>query len=154
MLQLFLEEMTSTFINVFSITDCLAQDRFLKTPLGYWPVDFRRFIIAKTGNIKNITKAAVILHNFLMRKSTRNMYCPPDYVDHETSQGLSPGSWRNEATEIQGLIDLRRQGSNNSTRAAKEVRNDSEGYFNYEHGKLSWQREIVKNPTNLLDEVD
>ena len=89
-----------------------------------------------------------------MRKSTRNMYFPPDYVDQETSRGLSPGSWRNEATEIQGLIDLRGQGSNNSTRAAKEVRNDSEGYFNYEHGKLSWQREIVKNPTNLLDEVD
>ena len=56
-----------------------------------------------------------------MRKSTRSMYCPPDYVDQETSQGLSPGSWCNEATEIQGLVDLRAQSSNNSTRAAKEV---------------------------------
>ena len=54
-----------------------------------------------------------------MRKSTRNMYCPPDYVDQETSHGLSPRSCRNEATEIQGLINLRAQGSNNSTRAAK-----------------------------------
>ena len=47
------------------------------------------------------------------------MHSPPDYVDQETSQGLSSGSWRNEATEIQGLINLRAQGSNNSTRAAK-----------------------------------
>ena len=54
-----------------------------------------------------------------MRKSTRDMYCPSDYVDQETSQGLFPGSWFNEATEIQGLINLRAQGSNNSSRAAK-----------------------------------
>ena len=46
-----------------------------------------------------------------MRKSTRDMYCPSDYVDQETSQGLFPGSWCNEATEIQGLINLRAQGS-------------------------------------------
>ena len=98
---------------------------------------FRRFIIDKTENIKYITKAAVILHNFLMRKSIRNMYCPPDYVDQKTSQGLSPESWRNEATEIQGLVGLIAQGSNNSTRAAKELRNDFKNYFNSEHGKLS-----------------
>ena len=83
-----------------------------------------------------------------MRKSTRSMYCPPDYVDQETSQGLSPGNWCNEATEIQG------QGSINSTRAAKEVRNDSKDYFNSEHGKLSWQREIIQSTTSLFDEVD
>ena len=46
---------------------------------------FRKSIIGKTGNIKNITKAAVILCSFLMRKSTRNMYFPPGYVDQETS---------------------------------------------------------------------
>ena len=57
-----------------------------------------------------------------MRKSTRNMYCQPDYVDQKTSQGLSPGSWRNKATEIQGLIHLRAQGSNNSTRTAKKCK--------------------------------
>ena len=85
---------------------------------------FRRSIIGKTVNIKYITNAAVVLHNFLMRKSTRNMYFPPDYVDQETSQGLYPGSWCNKATEIQGLVGLRGQGSNNSVRAAKEAQND------------------------------
>ena len=82
------------------------------------------------------------------------MYCPPDYVDQERSQGLSHGSWRNEATEIQRLIDLRAQGSNNSTRTAKEVQNDSKDYYNSKHGKLSWQREIVQSTTSLFDEVD
>ena len=65
-----------------------------------------------------------------MSKSTKNMYCPPDYVDQEASQELFPGNWRNETTNIQGLIDLKAQGFNNSTRAAKEVRNDSKDYFN------------------------
>ena len=45
---------------------------------------FRRVIIDKTGNIKNITKAAVILCNFLTCKSASNMHCLPDYVDQET----------------------------------------------------------------------
>ena len=40
------------------------------------------------------------------------MYCPPDYVDQETLQRLSPESWHNEATEIQELINLKAQGSN------------------------------------------
>ena len=31
----FLREKTSAFINLFSITDCLVQDRLLKTPSGY-----------------------------------------------------------------------------------------------------------------------
>ena len=52
-----------------------------------------------------------------MSKSTKNMYCPPDYVDQEASQELFPGNWRNETTNIQGLIDLKAQGFNNSTRA-------------------------------------
>ena len=31
------------------------------------------------------------------------MYYPPHYIDQETSKGVSRGSWRNEATEYQGL---------------------------------------------------
>ena len=85
-----------------------------------------------------MTKADITLHNSLMHKSTRDMYCPSDYVDQETSQGLFPRSWCNEATEIQGLINLRAQGSNNlaAKRRAK--------WFQrlLQHGKLSWQREI------------
>ena len=99
---------------------------------------FRRSFIGKTRNIKYITKAAVILHNFLMRRSTRNMYWPSDYVEQKMSQGLSPGSRRNEITGSQGLVDMRAQGSNNYSRAAKEIRNDFKDYFNSEHSKLSW----------------
>ena len=73
-----------------------------------------------------------------MCKSARNMYFPPDYVDQEMLQGLSPRSCRSDATEIKWLIDLRAQGFNYYTRVAKKVWNDSKDYFNSEHGKLSW----------------
>ena len=112
---------------------------------------FGRSVIDKTGNIIYITKAAVILHNFVMRKSARSMYCPPDYVDQETSQGVSPGGWHNKTTEIQVLVDLKAQGSSNSTRAAKEVQNDFKDYFNSEYGKLSWQSEIVQSTMKLIE---
>ena len=47
---------------------------------------FRR----KIENIKHITKAAVILHNFLMKGKERGTSCPPNYVDQETGQGTLP----------------------------------------------------------------
>ena len=47
---------------------------------------FRRSIIRKIENIKRITKAAVILYNFLMKRKERGTYCPPDHVDQETVQ--------------------------------------------------------------------
>ena len=45
---------------------------------------------------------------------------------------------------------MRAQGSNNSTRAAKEVRIDSKDYFNSEHDKLSWQREIAQSTPEFV----
>ena len=77
-----------------------------------------------------------------MHKSTRNMCCPPDYVDQENSQGLSRGSWRNEATKIQGLIDLKAQGSNNTMTAVKEVQNDSKDYFK-DYFVICCERELL-----------
>ena len=90
---------------------------------------FRRPVIAKIENIRHITKAAVILHNFLMRRKERSTYCPPDYVDQETAQGTLPGRWPVEANGVQGLTALGIQGSNNFSRIAKEVRNDFKDLF-------------------------
>ena len=75
---------------------------------------FRRPIIGKIENIKHITKAAVIFHNFLMKRKERGTDCPPDYVDQETVQGTLPGGWRVEANGVQGLnqiisLELRRK---------------------------------------------
>ena len=91
---------------------------------------FKRTIIAKIENIRHITKAAVILHNFLMRRKERGTYCPPDYVDQETAQGTLPGRRQVEANGVQGLTVLGIQGSNNFSKIAEEVRNDFKDFFN------------------------
>ena len=62
---------------------------------------FRRSIIGKIENIKHITKAAVILHNFLMRRKERGTYFSPDYVNQETVQGILPGRCLIEANGVQ-----------------------------------------------------
>ena len=51
---------------------------------------FRRPIIAKKELVIEITKAVVILHNFLMydKVYSRNSYCPPGYADEETARGM------------------------------------------------------------------
>ena len=109
---------------------------------------FRRPIIRKIENIKHITKSAVILHNFLMKRKERGAYCPPDYVD----QGTLPGRWRVEANEVQALTGLGIQGSNNFTRIAKEVRNDFKDLFNSAQGEVSWQKNVVQSTSDPFDE--
>ena len=113
---------------------------------------FRRPIIGKIENIKHITKSAVILHNFLMKRKERGAYCPPDYVDQEAVQGTLPGRWRVEANEVQGLTGLGIQGSNNFTRIAKEVRNDFKDLFNSAQGEVSWQKNVVQSTSDPFDE--
>ena len=113
---------------------------------------FRRPIIAKIENIKHITKAAVILHNFLMRRKERGTYCPPDYVDQETAQETLPGRWRVEVNGVQGLTVLGIQGSNNLFRIAKEVRNDFKDLFNSPQGEVSWQNHVVQSTSDPFDE--
>ena len=109
---------------------------------------FRRPIIRKIENIKHITKSAVILHNFLMKRKERGAYCPPDYVD----QGTLPGRWRVEANEVQALTGLGIQGSNNFTRIAKEVRNDFKDLFNSAQGEVSWQKNVVQSTSDPFEE--
>ena len=113
---------------------------------------FRRSIIGKIENIKHITKAAVILHNFLMRRKERGTYFSPDYVNQETVQGILPRRCLIEANGVQDLTLLGIQGSNNFSRIAKEVRNDFKGLFNSPQGEVSWQNHAVQSTSDPFDE--
>ena len=71
-----------------------------------------------------IVRAIVVLHNF-MRKTARantsfDRYCKPSDFDHETSDGLIPGEWRNES--ISSKSPLEQQGSSNFVASAANVR--------------------------------
>ena len=113
---------------------------------------FRRPIIARTELVVEITKAVVILHNFLMRGRTesRNKYFPAGYADEETSQGVRPGGWRAEE-DNSGMIDISQLGSANYSKDAKQVRDDFRDYF-FSEGSLAWQIDMVNSTQCNFDE--
>ena len=144
---------TKKFPYVFVADEAFALHPFMLQTFSWYRFrTFRRPIIAKIENTKHIIKAAVILHNFLMKRKERGTYCPPDYVDQEAVQRIIPGSWWVKANGVQGLTGLGIQESNNSTRIAKEVHNDFKDLFNSQQGELSWQNHIVQRTSDPFDE--
>ena len=118
---------------------------------------FHRPIISNIDHAKFITKAAVALHNFLMKTQSNNVngnfsYCPPDFVDQDDGSVQIPGQWRREVHDVQGMERINCQGSNNSAREAKEIRNDFKEYFNSGEGSVPWQHKLVNSTTNSFDE--
>ena len=71
---------------------------------------FRRPIIEKIENIKYITKATVMVHNFLIKRKESGAYCPLDYVDQETVQETLPGPLQVKANGVQDLTGLKCKG--------------------------------------------
>ena len=60
---------------------------------------FRRPIIAKVETVIEITKAVVILHNYLMKSrcsTDANSYCPVGFTDRDDASGLNEGDWRRQ----------------------------------------------------------
>ena len=117
---------------------------------------FRRPIIASVENVKFVTKAAVSLHNFLIKEQSINTgnyaYCPVDFVDQESARGQIPGNWRREIGDFQGLVPMGNQGSNNFNRTAKEVRDAFKDFFISDVGAVTWQNQRVNSTTNPFDE--
>ena len=77
---------------------------------------FRRPILAGQKTLKSITKASVALHNFLITEESNK------YIPDCQSEILTPD-------EIQGLVGLSQQGSNNAISNAKRIRNEFKEYF-------------------------
>ena len=71
-------------------------------------------------------------------------YCPPNFVDRETPDGILRGGWRHDVHEYEGLAPLNRQvGSNNYSRDAKKVRERFRDFFNSPQGQVPWQYQMV-----------
>ena len=101
---------------------------------------FRRPIHAKISTVESITKAAVGLHNFLMKDRVFNdKYCPPGFVDREQNGNLRNGEWRDLVLNDNGLLPVGRCSSNNYGKEAKRVRDDFCNYFCSAKGEVPWQ---------------
>ena len=111
----------------------------------------RRPIIAGAQKVTLITKAIVVLHNFLMKTNAmnNNSYCPSNVVDHEGPSGIRGGEWRKDNDAI-GLQPIQRLGSNNYSQNAATIRQDYMNYFNNE-GELEWQWQLVNRTVTSRD---
>lgn len=90
-----------------------------------------RPIIAKLETITKIVQALICLHNFLRKGDDKKIesrrYCPSNYVDRETEDGLIiHGEWRNEHVE---LPQAGRMGGNAYAHRASAIRTTFTKYF-------------------------
>lgn len=93
--------------------------------------------------VKVIVLAILVLHNWLRADiSSKHVYCLPAIMDQEdlhTGQFI-PGTWRDD-THRESFLDLEVSLSRNSTRVAKEMREEFTSWFNNE-GDVTWQRKM------------
>ncbi|CAI6358823.1 unnamed protein product [Macrosiphum euphorbiae] len=93
---------------------------------------FRKPIIASEKTIINITKATIVLHNFIKKLETDtdiSMY----------NQTISCSASNMQTDELQGLVPINRAGSNHYSSNAKEIRDKLKIYVNHA-GALEYQQ--------------
>ena len=121
---------------------CIVENAF-----GILANRFRVFMTPLKLNpdkVETIVLTCCTLHNFFRtRQTSRNIYTPPGSLDTENTHGsITPGQWRSD-TEPQGLVPMSKQGSNNYTSNAKELRDYLCEYFNSDAGAVSWQEKMI-----------
>ena len=115
---------------------------------------FRNPIIAKVETVTLVTKAVILLHNFLMKTQCHDdlyNYCPPGFVDTECNTRRIPGHWREDVHGTTGLLPLTGQGSNNYSRNSATVRDDFKVYLFSRKGAVPWHGDMVNSTTNYFD---
>ena len=116
---------------------------------------FRRPINAQAETVCNITKAAVALHNYLMKWQCifgEYTYSPPGFVDQDDFGEERKGEWRAETTGYTSMVSATNLGTNNYSRAAEEVRDSFKRYFSSNEGMVSWQ--LAWLATRMIDPFD
>ena len=78
----------------------------------------------------SVTLCALALHNFLLKSSSKGIYCFAGLIDQEDSEGnITPGRWRSENLG-DGFVDISPQcHGNNIAKNAKHFREVFTDYF-------------------------
>ncbi|XP_023311315.1 protein ALP1-like [Anoplophora glabripennis] len=106
----------------------------------------RRPIIANIHLCENITKATIVIHNFIQRgemdiPASESKYCGMGRRDYIDENGvLHAGTWNNVPCNLRSVGRL---SSNNASQCSKEARNMLQEYFLSKEGCLPWQWEYV-----------
>ena len=110
---------------------------------GSWLLDSEYSRDLSAGNVTIVDKivhTACAAHNWLTNNAM-GTYLPRGSVDTEDIDGgeIIPGSWR---SEVRGMVDIGRSGSNHHSQQAKAIREAYKKYFVNE-GRVSWQNRMV-----------
>ena len=77
-------------------------------------------------------------------------YCPFNYVDQETGNGIKAGQWR-QTVEHGGMLPVGQSGLNNYSKNAKETQDLFKNFFNSDQGSVPWQIDMVRRVSNPFD---
>ena len=72
-------------------------------------------------------------------KSSGFDYRALDFVDQVNGSVEISRPWHREVADVQGMVQLNKQGSNDFERIVKEVRGNFKKYFNLIQGSIPWQ---------------
>lgn len=116
--------------------------RVVENAFGILRTRFRIFekpIYLSPEKVSTVTLACCYLHNFLMRKASKN-YCTNNIlITEDLATGLCEVGSERSQTE---LTPLQRGTFRKSPKNAKEVRDTYRNYFNNE-GQIPWQNNVV-----------
>ena len=100
---------------------------------------FRTPISLQPENVEGLMMATLIIHNFLRKSESQNIYCPVGFTDTKRKDGMViPGNWRkNLPTESFLSLNVSLSG-HNATMNAKQIRESFKDYFCNE-GAVEWQ---------------
>lgn len=102
---------------------------------------FLRPICAHPSTADRFVMACILLHNFLMTENAKKppceqTYCPPNFIDHDNMEGMIPGTWRSETSNMR---NFRPCTAHRATREAYEQRDVLTKYLLSPTGEISWQ---------------
>lgn len=111
-----------------------------------WQI-FQKPMMLAPENVTRVTKAAVVLHNYLLSEEalvqpSEKVYCPSGFADYADSLGnMLLGAWRDQApsSALQNIVPT---ASRNFSFDAASVRNKFSDYFWSDKGQVSWQWDV------------
>ena len=107
-----------------------------------WRV-FRTVLHLIPSSVESLVMAALVLHNYLRKSSSRNVYCPHGLLDTESRDGeLTNGLWRQDGTSESFLPLSVPVTGHNATSDAKIIRDTFKDYFVNE-GAVEWQWDMI-----------
>lgn len=111
-----------------------ARFRILRRPMEVAP-----------ETVKQIVLCICALHNYLLSTShSVRFYASPGTFDTEDAEIYKAGSWREDGLPNTTMHSLQRVlSTKNSSRIAKDTREQFKRYFMTQHGEVSWQYKYI-----------